>query len=260
MKYYQAARENQTGAQAGSYLSPYGAQSMTADSSTNGSSGEGSDSTSPGLRIKKSMPNLNHLNGPTVSRDPTRLIPQRSSGNLRDYSTIGNGPRRSFAPGNINTSGPTSAGQTFNSLFGAPVDGSGHTLGNGTSFEPSPSPTSPAFPMDAQMGPAPPLVHTSSGGLIRNPRGPQTDSKGFGSRTLRSLGGSNGNLRGQNNAVTGVIGQRPLSVSAGAVFGTIGSIAVRSDSTSVHTSGSSSSVIEEEGEISEGHSDFSGRH
>jgi hypothetical protein len=151
-----------------------------------------------------------------------------------------------------------SAGQTFNSLFGAPLDNGGHTLGNGTSFDAIASPTSPNFVMDGTMGPP-----SLGGGLLRNPRGPPADAKGFGSRPLRSLGGSNGNLRVSATTATGVIGgQRPLSSSAGAAYSNAASIGLKSDSTSVHTnttSGSSSSVIEEEGEVSEGQSDFSAR-
>ncbi|CED82247.1 mRNA cleavage and polyadenylation factor I complex, subunit RNA15 [Phaffia rhodozyma] len=47
--------------------------------------------SSPSLRSKSSMPDLSHLHGPAVSRDPTRAIaPQRSSSNLRDgYSLMG---------------------------------------------------------------------------------------------------------------------------------------------------------------------------
>lgn len=52
---------------------------------------------SPGLRIKKSMPDLRGFHGPVVSRDPARsLTPQRSSGNLRDYATISGGTAASL--------------------------------------------------------------------------------------------------------------------------------------------------------------------
>ncbi len=198
------------------------------------------------------MPNLNLMNGPTVSRDPARLIPKRSSGNLREYSTIG-GSRRNFAGGNMNNNG-SSAGQTFNALFGAPrapVDGAGPTLGNGTTFEPSPSPTSPTF-NQASMGPPAPQHGNSAGGLLRNPRGPSDGLKGFGERGLRSTG-SNSNLRasggggGGSSYPNGIsLNSRPLSSSAGPAFNSGQSIAMRADSTSIHSGSRSSSVIEEE--------------
>ena len=93
------------------------------------------------LRIKKSMPDLRGFNGPVVARDPARsLTPQRSSGNLRDYSSLGT------------ATNARSRGAGFNTLFGAPID---------------------AIP------PVPPLPDLIAPQPLRNPRGPTGESRGL---------------------------------------------------------------------------------
>lgn len=176
-------------------------------------------SDSPGLRVKKSMPNMSVLNGPTVSRDPHRLLNKRSSGNLRDYPGFANQQsRRPFA----SHTGATGS-DTFNSLFG-------NALGNGT-FEPSnASPTSPSDPLLSSQGANLPGV---PGGFVRQPLGPTSESKGFGQRSshlrpqslIAPISNSSTNLAAIGN--NGVIGGQRTS-SAG-----------KSDNHSVHTNGSS---------------------
>lgn len=84
------------------------------------------DGPTPGLRIKKSMPDLRGFNGPVVARDPARsLTPQRSSGSLRaeaaggiiagrDYASMGASHGR-----RLNGHGHGSG--TFNTFFGTVI-------------------------------------------------------------------------------------------------------------------------------------------
>lgn len=222
----------------GSYHSPY---SPPPD--------DGLRPASPGLRIKKSMPNMTQLNGPTVARDPHRLLPQRSNGNLRDYSTIsGQQSRRPFAshtgaigPGGVgaNLSGQTpppsqphanstgNAGQTFNNLFG-------NALSNGA-LDAASSPTASSEPTLANQGLNLP---GAPGSFVRQPHGPNSDVKGFGARTpARSKLDSSPSLTGMN----GVIGQR-----AGSTTG----VGVKGENQSTHTSGNL--AIEEENDAADG--------
>ena len=221
----QTGRVQSMAAQQGSYLSPYSPPIESAESRPE----------SPGLRIKKSMPNMSLLNGPTVSRDPHRLLNKRSTGNLRDYATVGSGQqsRRPFA----SHTGATGS-SSFNNLFG-------NALGNGTFEQPASSPTSPTDPTLATQGSNLPGL---PGGFVRQPLGPTTENKGFISRTqLRSqtstppAGGSTSTSASAGNPnissgslKNGVIGgQRALTGGSG-----------KGDNQSTHTSGSS--TIEEE--------------
>lgn len=157
-----------------SYLAPYG--------------GPSSGDISPSLRIKKSMPDLRGFNGPMVARDPARsLTPQRSSGNLRensrDYASMGASQSRGFSSGN------------YNHLFGAdapPVP----PLPNGyithRTSVPSLNGSASSPPDDSQQQHQP----------LRNPRGPNGESRGFGLRTTQST------VFRSNNGSAGVIGRR----------------------------------------------------
>ena len=128
----QSGRVQSMAAQSGSYLSTYSPPVESNESRPE----------SPGLRIKKSMPNMSLLNGPTVSRDPHRLLNKRSSGNLRDYATVG-GNQQSRRPFASHTGATGSS--SFNNLFG-------NALGNGTFEQPASSPTSPTDPTLATQG------------------------------------------------------------------------------------------------------------
>lgn len=207
------------GVQSGSYLSPYSPPLENE-----------SRPESPGLRIKKSMPNMSLLNGPTVSRDPHRLLNKRSSGNLRDYANMSGGQqsRRPFA----SHTGATGS-SSFNNLFG-------NALGNGT-FEnaSASSPTSPSDPTLATQGSNLPGL---PGGFVRQPLGPTSETKGFSQRTqLRTQTAPSSGSKGMN----GVIGGQRTSSSNG-----------KGDSHSIHTSGSST-IEEEETEINKHASDHS---
>ncbi|KAL1412975.1 Peptidyl-prolyl cis-trans isomerase pin4 [Vanrija albida] len=137
----------------------------------------------PGLRIKKSMPDLRGFNGPVVARDPARsLTPQRSSGNLRaeaaggavigrDYSSMGASHGR-----RLNGHGLGSG--TFNSFFGTPVG----------------APPVPPLPASLPDG----TSLESSSQPLRNPRGPIGESRGFASGAIRPISSS---LRGVPGAL-----------------------------------------------------------
>lgn len=242
----QSGRVQSMAAQSGSYLSTYSPPAETNEPRPE----------SPGLRIKKSMPNMSLLNGPTVSRDPHRLLNKRSSGNLRDYGNVG-GNQQSRRPFASHTGATGSS--SFNNLFG-------NALGNGTFEQPSSSPTSPSDPTLATQGSNLPGL---PGGFVRQPLGPTSENKGFISRTqLRSQSStpsnssnnvnaavqsnagnsngstaSNGNLKGSNGVIGG---QRALGSGSGK----------GADSQSIHTSGSST-IEEEEVEVKAGQSDRS---
>ena len=227
----QSSRVQSMAAQSGSYLSTY-----TPPADSNESRPE-----SPGLRIKKSMPNMSLLNGPSVSRDPHRLLNKRSSGNLRDYANVG-GNQQSRRPFASHTGATGSS--SFNNLFG-------NALGNGTFEQPASSPTSPSDPTLATQGTNLPGL---PGGFVRQPLGPTSENKGFVSRTqLRSQSSTpsnssnNVNATGSSNAkgTNGVIGgQRAIGSGKGG------------DSQSIHTSGSST-IEEEENEVKTSQSDRS---
>lgn len=139
----------------------------------------------PGLRIKKSMPDLRGFNGPVVARDPARsLTPQRSSGNLRaeaaggavigrDYSSMGASHGR-----RLNGHGLGSG--TFNSFFGTPVG------------------APPVPPLPASLPDGTSLTGESSSQPLRNPRGPIGESRGFASGAIRPISSS---LRGVPGAL-----------------------------------------------------------
>ena len=179
------------------YLSPYTSNS---------------DSLSPSLRIKKSMPDLRGFNGPVVARDPARsLTPQRSSGNLRgdsssrEYVSMGAaGGRRMNGTGSGN----------FNSFFGSSADSippvpplpAGLGLSNQASQQSNLSSQSIEGIRSAHASPNPagPYHHVShhsmsqvsqhsmpssspdsfdhSAAPLRNPRGPAATGRGFGVR------------------------------------------------------------------------------
>lgn len=160
-----------------SYLAPYG--------------GQQSGDISPSLRIKKSMPDLRGFNGPMVARDPARsLTSQRSSGNLRensrDYASMGASQSRKangFGSGN------------YHHLFGGdappvPPMPTGY-ITHRTSV-PSLNGSASSPPDDSLNQPQP----------LRNPRGPNGESRGFGLRTTQST-----IFRGSNGSA-GVIGRR----------------------------------------------------
>lgn len=144
-----------------SYLSPYPA-----------------DLPAPGLRSKKSMPDLRGFNGPVVARDPSRsLTPQRSSGNLRAEAADGVVAGRDYASmGAAHGRRMNGHGSTFNAFFGAPV---------GAPPLP-PLPHSLTRDADGDAGSQP----------LRNPRGPVGESRGFGgimrpvSSSLRGVPGA----------------------------------------------------------------------
>ena len=193
------------------YLSPYSNSTET---------------LSPSLRIKKSMPDLRGFNGPVVARDPARsLTPQRSSGNLRgdkEYVSMGAAQGR-------RANGQGLGSGTFNSFFGSPIDAippvppipSGYSGSNHGS---------PLLPNGPQQGhhPKSSLGGMSANGMmygsgmsvnsgspdsqdlsaapLRNPRGPAGEGRGFGG------GGSGAGLR---NSVSGIL--KPSSNGLGAI-------------------------------------------
>lgn len=157
------------------------------------------DGPTPGLRIKKSMPDLRGFNGPVVARDPARsLTPQRSSGSLRaeaaggivagrDYASMGASHGR-----RLNGHGHSSG--TFNTFFGTVIG----------------APPVPPLPeglkrtnldrsidrgvdrgdrgMDLALDRDGPASSSESGSSqshgtapLRNPRGPVGESRGFAS-------------------------------------------------------------------------------
>lgn len=164
-----------------SYLAPYGGSSS--------SSGD----VSPSLRIKKSMPDLRGFNGPVVARDPARsLTPQRSSGNLRadnrDYASMG-----------------ASQGRKANGGFGS---GNYHHLFGADAPPVPPIPTGyvshrTSVPSLNGSASSPPDESLNQPLPLRNPRGPNGESRGFGQ--LRSSQSTI--LRGPNGSA-GVIGRR----------------------------------------------------
>lgn len=128
------------------------------------------------------MPDLSHLHGPSVARDPSRaIVPQRSNGNLRDgYATIGasgQGARRA------QTGGPqvvaNGAPPFQNALFG-------------DSLSPGNIPTGPSDSTDSLLssnggGTSPVIanaanVAASNAALLRQPRGPPGGAGGFAAR------------------------------------------------------------------------------
>lgn len=139
-------------------------------------------SSPPSLRNKSSMPDLSHLHGPAVSRDPSRaIVPQRSNGNLRDgYATVGNaasngvrraqtaaggpqgpgGPqfRDTLSPGSIPTGPSDSTDSLVSSNGGSPSNGQGPSAANVAS------------------------IAANNAALLRQPRGPPGESRGFAAR------------------------------------------------------------------------------
>ncbi|BEJ17791.1 hypothetical protein CspHIS471_0700590 [Cutaneotrichosporon sp. HIS471] len=80
----------------------------------------------PGLRIKKSMPDLRGFNGPVVARDPSRsLTPQRSSGSLRAEAAGGIIAGREYASMGAShgrrLNGHGHGSGTFNTFFGTVI-------------------------------------------------------------------------------------------------------------------------------------------
>jgi hypothetical protein len=233
----QSGRVQSMAAQSGSYLSTYSPPVESTESRPE----------SPGLRIKKSMPNMSLLNGPTVSRDPHRLLNKRSSGNLRDYANVG-GNQQSRRPFASHTGATGSS--SFNNLFG-------NALGNGTFEQPASSPTSPTDPTLATQGASLPGL---PGGFVRQPLGPTSENKGFVSRTqLRSQSSTPSNSSNNVNAGNGSNQNSATATSGGnsKSNGVIGGQRVAGkggDSQSIHTSGSST-IEEEEVEVKANRSD-----
>lgn len=233
----QSGRVQSMAAQSGSYLSTYSPPVESTESRPE----------SPGLRIKKSMPNMSLLNGPTVSRDPHRLLNKRSSGNLRDYATVG-GNQQSRRPFASHTGATGSS--SFNNLFG-------NALGNGTFEQSASSPTSPTDPTLATQGASLPGL---PGGFVRQPLGPTSENKGFVSRTqLRSQSSTPSNSSNNVNAGNGFNPNSTTATSGGnsKSNGVIGGQRVAGkggDSQSIHTSGSST-IEEEEVEVKANRSD-----
>lgn len=179
------------------YLAPYGPGS-------NSSSGD----ISPSLRIKKSMPDLRGFNGPVVARDPARsLTPQRSSGNLRDnrdYSSMGASQARK-----ANGSGNFGSGN-YHHLFGAdapPVP----PLPTGYNMHRTSVPSLSSASASAASASTSPPADDSLSQPLRNPRGPNGESRGFGGgagalpHTLRA---TQSTVFRPTNGSAGVIGRR----------------------------------------------------
>lgn len=181
---------------------------------------------SPSLRNKSSMPDLSHLHGPTVSRDPTRaILSQRSTMNLREgYATVGGtNVGHSNGPHNHGSMGPAPRrSQTSNVPFQqqqqqdqqqllAPPASNGNTNGNGGGpvYQGSPKGTESTESLLSNGGPLPPASQGSDGQggltngpsssspsaspgapLLRQPRGPPPVEVGrnFGSRRFAAPG------------------------------------------------------------------------
>lgn len=141
--------------------------------------------SSPSLRNKSSMPDLSHLHGPTVSRDPSRsLAPQRSNGNLRDgYATIGS----SGSARRAQTIGPQGAvggdyGGFQNTLFGDSLSPSHVPAAVVGASDSTDSLVSSNAPSNTSGSNGPASVNTNTAGTLRQPRGPPGDARGFSAR------------------------------------------------------------------------------
>jgi RNA recognition motif-containing protein len=132
---------------------------LSPTSATSPSRPSPSSYSSLSLRSKKSMPDLASLHAP-----PQRLQSRASNGNIREgYATIASPSRRN--------------NPSFNNLFAS----TSSSNGNGSSIPPVP--TLPSLP-----------ILETSGGVVRQPRGPGVG--GFGRRVseIRSPGGLSGEL------------------------------------------------------------------
>ncbi|KAL7414074.1 hypothetical protein BDY24DRAFT_369991 [Mrakia frigida] len=148
-------------------------------------------SSPPSLRNKSSMPDLSHLHGPAVARDPSRaIVPQRSNGNLRDgYATVGGasgqGVRRSQTSGGPQQ--PGGAPPFQNALFGdslspgniltGPSDSTDSLISSSTSN--GGGGTSPVI---ANANANVSNLAASNAALLRQPRGPPGEARGFAAR------------------------------------------------------------------------------
>lgn len=152
---------------------------------------------SPSLRNKASMPDLSHLHGPAVARDPARaILSQRSTMNLREgYGTVGS------AAGRRSQTNPSSAFQDQQQQLlqppggpyqAAAAKGSSESTDSLLSTESGPPnvASTAAAPTGAANGPA---QTPSPGSLLRQPRGPpavNVSQGGFGGRRLVAPGSS----------------------------------------------------------------------
>ncbi len=221
---------------------------------------------------------MTYLNGPSVTQNqsnPTRLLPQRSSGNLRDYTTVSGGGMGGTIKNAMPGEGPN-ASQMFNNLFGSsltaplPLAQESVTKGQELLRHPHSAPSTGGFltPLDnSQFGyghgqqgfaqqqqqqspvetssPVSPMLSMSASGIsstgqvLRQPREPTGTGKGFIQRSALRPAGSEGG--------SPILGPGPGLQPQGQVLGQ----RVRSDASSLNTSGSS--VIEEgnEGDVDE---------
>ena len=147
-------------------------------------------SSPPSLRNKSSMPDLSHLHGPAVARDPSRaIVPQRSNGNLRDgYATVGGasgqGVRRSQTSGGPQQPGGSAPPPFQNALFGDSLSPGNIPVG------PSDSTDSLLSSNNSNGGGTSPVIANANAAsiaannaaLLRQPRGPPGEARGFAAR------------------------------------------------------------------------------